>query len=286
MKKLVSLLLVFVLVALFAVSALAEAPVEPTAEPEEAAQSEEQAVEETTEEAAEEQTTDAEESKSWFDEKVKGFYLKDIFRMKPMTAAVLLALLVLGIALLMAGRQKWTARMLAYAALCLAISYVLSCIRLYRMPAGGSVVLCAILPITAFAYYAGVWQGLLVGVAYGLLQILQGAWIVNPIQGIMEYILAPVALPLFGGLARGFKMPEKYKLPAGLILGTLLRYCLHVAAGVLYFSQDAIDAGQAPLAYSLVYNLFLAPEAVLSVIVSLIPAFTRVFEPLRKAAKG
>ena len=35
-------------------------------------------------------------------------------------------------------QQKWTAKMIANGALAIALSFVLSCIRLYRMPTGGS----------------------------------------------------------------------------------------------------------------------------------------------------
>ena|GEM_PF-333131 len=196
---------------------------------------------------------------------------------------ILLCALVV-VALFLGGRQKWDGRSLAYAALCIAIGFVLSTIRLYRMPAGGSVVLCAILPLVAFSVYAGVWRAILVCVAYGLLQMLQGAWIVHPVQGALDYIVAYAVLGL-AGLVNYVKIPERWKLPAALVFTGILRWAVHVISGLVFFAADA-PPEQGPLLYSALYNLFLFPEVILAVVITLIPGFTRMFEPLKAIRVG
>lgn len=217
----------------------------------------------------------------WFDTNVRGFYLKDLFGMQWYTIVAIVLLLAVGAGLIKGGRQRWGARKLAYAALCVSIGFLLSCIRLYRMPSGGSVVLCSILPLVAFSYYCGFWQGLVACVAYGLLQMAQGAWIVHPIQGLLDYIVAYAVLAL-GALTAKTPLPERWRLPVGLIVGGVARWAIHVLSGMVFFAQDALDAGQIPFMYSAVYNLFLFPEVALSVIVSLFPGFGRIFAPLKK----
>lgn len=212
-------------------------------------------------------------------ESLKSFYLKDLLGMSPMAMVALALLLLLGVALILGGRQKWTTRRLAYAALCIAIAFVLSCIRLYRMPSGGSVVLCSILPLVAFSLYCGVWQGAVVCVAYGVLQILQGAWIVHPVQGFLDYIAAYGILAV-GGLMRYAPMPKKLQLPVALVISGALRWAVHVVSGLAFFAADAADAGQAPFVYSALYNTFLFPEIALSAVIALIPAVSGMFDRL------
>lgn len=216
-------------------------------------------------------------------ESLRSFYLKDLFALRPLTIVALVLLAALGVGLYLAGKKKWTSRTISYAALCIAIGFALSCVRLYRMPSGGSVVLCSILPLVAFSYYVGVWQGMLVCVAYGLLQMLQGAWIIHPVQGLLDYLVAYAVLAV-GGVTRRLNLPERSRLPLALVIAGVLRWAVHVLSGMTFFAQDALDAGQVPMLYSMAYNAFLFPEVILSALVALIPGFSRIFAPLTKAS--
>jgi len=224
--------------------------------------------------------------KEWFDTNIRGFVLKDIFGMSAPALIALICFAALGVGLIAAGKKKsnWNARTLAQAALSIAIAFILSCIRLYRMPNGGSVVLCSMLPLVAFSAAAGFGRGLVACVAYGFLQIAQGAWIVHPIQGFLDYI-ASYAMLCLGCLAPKLPLPERWQLPAGCIVAALGRWLMHVVAGVVFFAADAIDAGQAPFVYSGLYNLFLLPEAVLCAVVAATPAFRRVYSVMQRSAK-
>ena len=111
--------------------------------------------------------------------------------------AVVVALCVI-FAALVKTRRKWNARMLASGALCVALSFVLSCIRLYRMPTGGSVTPGSMLPLMLFSVAYGAGPGLLAGLVYGVLQYLQGGWWLNVWQFLLDYILAFTVLGLAG----------------------------------------------------------------------------------------
>lgn len=224
--------------------------------------------------------------KEWFDANIRGFVLKDIYGMSTPALIALICFAVLGVCLIATGRnrQNWNARSLAQAALSIAIAFILSCIRLYRMPNGGSVVLCSMLPLIAFSAAAGFGRGLAACVAYGFLQIAQGAWIVHPVQGFLDYI-ASYAMLCLGCLAPKLPVPENWKLPVSCVIAAAGRWLMHVVAGVVFFAADAIDAGQAPFVYSGLYNLFLLPEAVLCAVVAATPAFRRVYAVMQRSAK-
>ena len=85
------------------------------------------------------------------------------------------ALVILGVILIAISmtQRKWTAKMIASGALAISLSFILSCIRLFKMPSHGSVTPGSMLPIMLFAISYGIGPGLLAGLAYGILQYIQ-----------------------------------------------------------------------------------------------------------------
>ena len=159
------------------------------------------------------------------------------------------------------GRKTWTAKSMAYAALSIALSFVLSYIKLFSMPNSGSVTLASMLPLMLFAAAYGVGPGLLAGAAYGLLQYVQGGWFVHPIQFLLDY---PIAFALIG-LAGVYKLlPKawsKWSLYAAMVLGALGRCLSATLAGILYWET-------APWA-SLVYNgAYLVPDTLICILLA------------------
>ena len=165
------------------------------------------------------------------------------------------ALAALGVVLLVIARGhiRWTARMLANAALCLALAFVLSYIKLFDLPQGGAVTAASLLPIVAFAYSYGLAPGLVVGVAYGLLQMIQDPWIVTPVQAILDYPLAFACIAL-AAVAR--KLPDSWGWLAGMALAAVGRFVCHTFTGVVFFAEYAEGTGMSPFVYSVSYNSF------------------------------
>ena len=166
------------------------------------------------------------------------------------------------------GRTQWTARMLANAALCMALAFVLSYVRLMKLPQGGSVTAASLLPIIAFAYAYGPGPGLAVGVAYGFLQMIQDPWIVSPVQAVLDYPLAFAAIAL-AGLAR--RLPERWGWLAAIALGGVGRFVCHVLSGVVFFAEYAEGTGLSPLMYSLGYNSFVFADLLICAVVMAVP---------------
>ena len=179
-----------------------------------------------------------------------------------------LGLIVLAVSM---SKKKWTTKMIAFGALAIALSFVLSCVRLYRMPTGGSVTPGSMLPLMLFAVSFGVGPGLLAGLAYGVLQYLQGGWFANVWQFSLDYLLAFAALGL-AGLAK--HLPEKWGLYCAMVIAALCRALSATLAGIMFWDT-------APWA-SLVYNgTYLIPDTLICIILAVLIA-----KPVMKVLKA
>ena len=202
-----------------------------------------------------------------------------VFKFEDVTATGWILLLVLiacaaGLITISRSRQKWTPQMMANAAICMALSFVLSYIRLFKMPQGGSITPASLLPILAFAYYHGSVPGMVAGVAYGFLQMIQDPWIVGAVQAVLDYPLAfgcIVCAGLIGQMQRKHGWNELVCwLMAVLTTGTG-RFICHVMSGVVFFAEYAEGSGMSPMVYSLSYNSFVFVDLAICLLVVAFP---------------
>ena len=144
-----------------------------------------------------------------------------------------------------------------------ALATVLSLIVLFKMPQGGSVTAASMVPLILFAYKWGVGPGILAGLAHGAIQaILPGAYVMHPVQFLLDY---PVAFALLG-LAGLFRQ-KSWGVYPGTIVAIILRLFCHVVSGVVFFAAYAPE-GQNVWLYSTVYNgTFLGAELGISLVV-------------------
>ena len=269
MKRLFPILMILFILLLNALPSLAEMVVTDAATP---------AVEAT---AAPEDTEAAESTAeetpgNWFQ---TSSFTEKLAAVQWYTWLVVIALIFLAFALIKAGKAQWNARILAYAAMTVAISFVLSTLRVYRMVQGGSITLLSMLPIIAFSLAFGPARGALVGCAYGFLQLLYDPYVIHPLQMLADYPLAFAALAL-GGFAEKTPINRYWKLPLAVVIGSLGRYLMAVLSGVVFFAEYAGD--QNVLIYSSVYNIsYLGPDALLCLTASLLPGVARIVAVLQ-----
>lgn len=280
LRTLICLLIALVLAV--APMALAETVPETTAVADEAAATEAPADEAAATEAPADETaaepTEEEPAQEEEEETVLQQMLGNLTGMHWYTAVIVVVLLVMGI--MLTKKSQWTTRRLAYAAMCIAISFVLSCIKLFRMPQGGSVTPAAMLPLIMFCMACGPVQGLAVGCAFGLLQLIEDPYVIHPIQLILDY---PAAYGAMCVACLANLLPEKakyFRLPLGVVLGYLARLVMAVLSGVIFFAEYAGD--QNVLLYSLGYNAaYLFWEVLIAVVISFIPGMSRLVDVIR-----
>lgn len=162
-------------------------------------------------------------------------------------------------------------RAITYAAVCVALSFALSYVRIFKMPMGGSITFASMLPVMLFAFMFGTRKGVVVGVIYGVLQAVQDPYIIHPAQFALDYIVAFGAVGL-AGIVRDlglFKDNIRARFALGAAIAVAVRFVSHYLAGVFAFGEYGkvfageynISALANPYFYSFVYQcLYLIPE--------------------------
>ena len=151
-------------------------------------------------------------------------------------------------------------RVLAEAALAIALAFVLGLITVFRMPLGGSISL-EMVPLILLALRQGWRVGMLAGVAYGLTNLAVNPVILHPVQVIFDYPLPFAVL----GLA-GLFSPTVRGAIIGTIVAVLARFAAHFVSGVVFFASYAPE-GWNPYVYSAAYNAaYLIPNLIIALV--------------------
>lgn len=173
-----------------------------------------------------------------------------------------------------------------------ALGTVLSFIKPFDLPYGGSITLCSMLPIMFYGYRCGPKWGLAAGFVFSVLQLLFGLDDLKGISALMvvgsillDYLLAFTVLGL-AGMFRGKIRNNAAAFTLGCLVTGLLRYVCSFLSGWLLWAQfmtvtdmqdfianfvpglaGASGTGLA-IFYSLVYNgSCMIPEIVLTCVV-------------------
>ncbi len=189
-------------------------------------------------------------------------------------------------ALIFAGRisekKKMGTRQLVFCAMAMALAFITSYLKLFNMPWGGSVTLCSMLFIVLVANWYGPKTGVLVGLAYGILQFIQESYVLSFFQVCCDYILAFAAL----GVA-GFFAKSKHGLLKGYIAAVIARGAFHALGGYLYWMDYMPDNFPKALTsvYPIVYNYsYLLAEGIITVIIISIPAVSKALNRVKQTA--
>lgn len=170
---------------------------------------------------------------------------------------------------------------LVISAVMIALATVLSLIKIWEMPLGGSVTLLSMLPIVLLAIKYGPKWGLTTSFLYSIIQLaldlgkamgwgLTGGQWVGMI--IFDYILPYTILGLAGiFIVNKSEMSKKsfdiFPILAGIALVMVLRFASHVVSGSLIFDIWMPKEWNNAFLYSLVYNgSFMLPELIFTII--------------------
>lgn len=175
--------------------------------------------------------------------------------------------------------------LLAESAIMVALAAVLSMLKVWQSPYGGSVTVLSMAPIILLSLRHGVKVGLLGGFVYSLIQLLLGlsnlAWIPTPmgivLGALLDYIL-PFTLLGLGGIFRDVKLGSDKMRPVftaalGALLVTVIRYICHTLVGVLvwyeldlvWYADDPTHIVNlyGPWMFSVIYSaIYMVPEII------------------------
>ena len=197
-------------------------------------------------------------------------------------AGIILFVAALAFAQKGSEKKKMSTRQLVFCAMAMALAFVTSYIKIFTLPWGGSVTLCSMLFIVLVANWYGVQTGILVGLAYGILQFIQEPYVLSFFQVCCDYILAFAAL----GVA-GFFAKSSHGLVKGYIAAVIARGAFHALGGYLYWMDYMPSNFPKALTsvYPIVYNYsFLLAEAVITLIIISIPAVGKGLARIKQTA--
>ena len=161
-------------------------------------------------------------------------------------------------------------RALCEGAILVALAFVLSFVKLYQLPNGGSLT-PAMFPILLFALRFGLGRGLLAGFTFGLLQmIFDGAYAWGWQSMLLDYLVAFPPLGL-AGLFRG----KAWGIFPGTVIGCVGRFIVHYISGVTIYriidptSIPGLGTFDNAQLYSIVYNAsYMLPNMVLALLLA------------------
>ena len=179
-------------------------------------------------------------------------------------------------------KSKLTLRALTEGAIMVAAAQVLSYIKLWEMPWGGSITL-AMIPILLYAVRWGLGGGLLAGFVFGVLQfVFDGGFAIGWQSIIGDYLLAFAALGL-AGLAHN----TKGGIFTGTVIGGFARFLVHYVVGATVWAEYMPDnffgmTMHSPWFYSLLYNLaYMLPNIIICLVI-----FAILWKPMGKYLRG
>jgi thiamine transporter len=141
--------------------------------------------------------------------------------------------------------KRFSTKIIAETVMFVSLATVLSYIKIFSLPQGGSVTAASMVPILWLALRRGPKVGLFAATVYGLVQFALQPYIYHPAQVLLDY---PVAFGLLG--VAGFFQKRPY---VGVCLGIFGRFFAHFLSGIIFFASYAPE-GMNSAVYSAVYN--------------------------------
>ena len=173
--------------------------------------------------------------------------------------------------------QNTKTKILVEGAIMVALATVLSFIRVFKLPWGGSITLLSMLPIVLFSIRRGVSWGLIVSFVYSLVQFAQGVmdglfgWGLTPGMLIACILLDYLGAFTVLGIAGCFRKKGLPGWIGGITLAIVLRFVLHFLSGVvIWHSFGELWSGFATdntYLYSFLYNgCYMLPELIFTLV--------------------
>ncbi|MBO7096554.1 MAG: energy-coupled thiamine transporter ThiT [Lachnospiraceae bacterium] len=214
-----------------------------------------------------------------------GYYVMGAGGYVVLIAALLIALVLIGVfrGKKKDAKSKFSVKTVTFAGVSIALAFVLSFVKLYHLPWGGSVTLLSMFFVAFVGYLYGPGVGFAAAFVYSILQFIQGgggSYMLSPLQVMCDYFLAFTALGV-----SGFFKGKKNGLIIGYIIAVICRGAFHALGGYLFWMDYMPEDFFAPAVYPILYNYaYLIPEMILTVIVIILPPVRKAIERVRNMA--
>ena len=166
--------------------------------------------------------------------------------------------------------MKINIKKLAVSAVLVALSTVLSLVKIYELPLGGAITLLSMLPVCLISIMYGVKYAILPSFLYASIQLFMSlgevlSWGLTPTVLIgtilLDYLLAHGCM-FVAGLWRGKGF---FGITLSISLALVCRFAFHFLSGIVLFKS--FDVFNNPYLYSLVYNgSYMLPEIIITIV--------------------
>ncbi len=168
--------------------------------------------------------------------------------------------------------KKQNIQKLTLSAVFIALATVLSMIKVYDPPLGGSVTLLSMLPIIMISCMYGVKWGLVTSFVYALGQMFLSfgevcSWGLTPLALVMTFVLDYILAYFVLGFSGAFAKKGIKGICAGTIMALMLRFLCHFTTGVFIFDIWLPEEWGNVWLYSLCYNGgYMLPEIIFTTV--------------------
>ncbi len=192
------------------------------------------------------------------------------------------------------GKTRSSAKEVAFAGICVAMSFTLAVLKApIFAQTGGSVTLASFVPIMLYAYAFGPTKGFAVGLIHGLLNFIEDPYILTPATFVFDYLLAFMSVGVMGFFGK-MRREERGVLP--IVLGAVcvfsIRFISHLLSGMIFFDAFGASSGfpawasSNAFAYSFIYQCTYIPaDAFIATMVLVFLAKKGVLDKLAKLMK-
>ena len=181
-------------------------------------------------------------------------------------------------------KSKFNIRTLAVSGVLLALAFVLSFIKIFSWPNGGSVTACSMFFVTVIGYFYGPSVGLVSALAYAAMQFLQKPEAFSLLQVLFDYFFAFSALGI-----SGFFSEIKGGLILGYSAGVFLRFVFSTLASLFFWSEylEPVFNSDSMILAAVVYNAsYILLEAAVTIIILALPPVRKGLQKLKSEANG
>lgn len=172
-------------------------------------------------------------------------------------------------------------RILVECAIMIAVSTVLSLVKVYEAPLGGSITLGSMVPMIILSYRHGIKWGMEASLVYSVLQLVLGIGAVSYVPSfvgvvlcvLFDYIIAFTVIG-FAGILRGKMNNEYVAVTIGAVMACVMRFLCHLVSGAVVWYSITKEGQWNELVnkfgmwtYSLIYNAqYMIPETIITIV--------------------
>lgn len=192
------------------------------------------------------------------------------------------------------GKTRSSAKEVAFAGICVAMSFTLAVLKApIFAQTGGSVTLASFVPIMIYAYAFGPTKGFVVGLIHGLLNFIEDPYILTPATFVFDYLLAFMSVGVMGFFGK-MRREERGVLPVvlGAVCVFAIRFISHLLSGMIFFDAFGASSGFPAWAssnafiYSFIYQCTYIPaDALIATMVLVFLAKKGILDKLTKLMK-